>query len=471
VLTWAELYFLSEWAIRVAMLVYVPQRRSPAAARTWLLLVFIVPWPGLVLYSIFGRAYLPRRRLDDQRRVGEALRALGPNLTAADPPTNLPETFTPAIALARNLGGFGVVGGNAVELLEDYDGSIDRLLADIAAARSHVHLLYYIFAADRTGRRVADALVDAAKRGVTCRLLIDSLGAKTARRRLAPGLRAAGVEVIEVLPVHFFRRGQARFDLRNHRKIAVVDGRVAYVGSQNVVDADFKPGIVYEELVARVTGPVVRQLQAVFLADRFYETEEPLVGPEFFPDLPAAGTAAAQTLPSGPGFPQENNERLVVSLVHGARRRVCITTPYFVPDESLQNSLVTAARRGVEVRLIVARQVDQYMVGLAQRSYYEELLEAGVHIHEYGTRFLHAKHLTVDDDVAAVGSSNMDIRSFALNAEVLLLAYDAGVARDLRAVEDRYLAAAHEVHLDGWRRRPTWLKVAQNTARLVDSLL
>jgi cardiolipin synthase len=471
VFTWAELYFLSEWVIRILMLVYVPQRRSPAAARTWLLLIFIVPWVGLILYGVFGRAYLPRRRVADLGRFSHLVRAAGHEFAGPGPPPELPPQFTPVVTLARNLGDFDIFGGNAVELLDDYGGAVDRLLADVAAARDHVHLLYYIFADDRTGNRVADALIDAVKRGVACRVLIDSMGSKQARRRLAPRLRAGGVEVTEVLKFRLFRRGQARFDLRNHRKIAVVDGRVAYVGSQNLVDADFKPGLVYEELVARVTGPVVHQLQAVFLSDRYFETAEALHGPEYFPDRSAAGAAPAQALPSGPGYPQENNERLLVTLVHAARRRVCVTTPYFIPDEPLAQALQTAARRGVDVRLVVAKQVDQYMVGLAQRSYYEALLEAGVHVHEYGRRFLHAKHLSVDDAVVAVGSSNLDIRSFALNAEIMLLVYDEAVAHRLRAVQDRYLAGSEELALDAWRARPLWRKVAQNTARLVDSVL
>jgi cardiolipin synthase len=308
------------------------------------------------------------------------------------------------------------MAGNHLELLPVYDASIDRLVADIQAAHEHVHLLYYIFADDATGQRVAQALLAVAKRGVRCRVLIDSLGSKSARRALVPELRAGGVEVMEMLPFRWLRRTGARLDLRNHRKIAVIDGRVAYLGSQNIVNADFKKGLVYEELVTRVTGPVVTQCQAMFLVDRFFETGARLEHRSHFPHLTQSGTSLAQVLPSGPGFPHANNQRLIVALLHASQKRVVITTPYFIPDETLFQALQSAALRGVEVHLIVSRQADQLLVGLAQPSFYEELLEAGVQIHLYRERFLHAKHLSVDDAVALIGSSNMDIRSFLLNA-------------------------------------------------------
>ncbi|HVS37932.1 MAG TPA: phospholipase D-like domain-containing protein, partial [Gemmataceae bacterium] len=261
--TWA--FFSLEWAIRLVMLVYVPQRRSPAAARTWLLLIFIEPVLGLLLYSLFGRAYMPKRRLEMQEQASQLIKRRAKLLEAHIRRPDLPSEFLQAVRLAENLGDFPIVGGNYVELLPDYDTSIDRLVADIRAARCSAYLLYYIFADDKTGDRVADALMDAARRGVACRVLMDSFASRRPLRTLAPRLRAAGVEVVGVLPLGLFRfrRNTARLDLRNHRKIAVLDGRVAYVGSQNIVNADFKPGLVFEELVARVTGPVVRELQIV----------------------------------------------------------------------------------------------------------------------------------------------------------------------------------------------------------------
>jgi cardiolipin synthase len=467
------IYWLSEWVIRLAMLVYVPQRRSPAAARTWLMLILFLPWPGLILYGIFGRIYLPRRRLELRERVAQAVRTVGRDFF--EPHVTHPELaprFHQAVTLAENLGDFPIVGGNRVELLPDYAPAIDRLVADIEAAQHHVHLLYYIFADDQTGGRVAEALLRAVQRGVQGRLLLDSLGSKAALGPLTDRLRQGGVEVTELFPVRFPRDlFVRRIDLRNHRKIAVLDGHVAYVGSQNIVNADFKPGIVYEELVARVTGPVVAELQAVLLADRYLETEAPLDRKSLFPHPEYTGSALAQVLPSGPGYPQSNNQRLIVTLLHAARERVIITTPYFIPDEGLMQALAIAAARRVKVQLIVSQQADQFLVGYAQRSYYEELLEAGVQIHLYRPRFLHAKHLTFDDAVAVIGSSNMDIRSFLLDAEVSLILYDTEVVAGLRAIQERYLAESEQLTLEEWRRRPFLTRTVQNVARLFDSLL
>ena len=358
-----------------------------------------------------------------------------------------------------------------VQLLSGYQESIDHLVADIAKARHHVHLLYYIFGDDATGRRVADALKQAVSRGVKCRVLLDSLGSRRAIRTLAPEMRAAGVDIVELLPVRWFRRNPTRPDLRNHRKIAVIDGRIGYVGSQNIVDAGFHKGFVNEELVARVTGPVVVQLQAVYLTDYSMETGMLSVDMALFPPAACSGTTIAQVLPSGPGYPQENTECMIISLVHAAKKQVILTTPYFVPDEPLLEAIRTALLRGVEVHLVVSRKLDHLIVGLAQRSYYEELLGLGVIIHQYAPGLLHAKHVSIDDTLALVGSSNLDIRSFALNAEVSMIVYDPQVVAALRVVQERNMAMAERLTAEEWSKRPLWSNIFQNTARLVDSVL
>src|SRR5262249_7474613 len=266
------------------MLVVVPFRRSPEAAKGWLLLVFFLPWPGLLLYWFIGRPTYPRWRVERFARLPEAfqpvVRRLEASLVRFRP--ELPPTLAQAARLVENLGHLGILGDNAVELLPDYDGSIDRLVADIDRAANHVHLLYYIFADDAAGSKVLAALARAVKRGVSCRVLVDGLGSRRWARSLLAKLADAGAAAHRVLPVSLFRRGSARADLRNHRKVAVIDGRVGYTGSQNLVDSVFKPGITYEEMVVRVTGPVALQLQAVFVSDWFLETETTLDAPEVF---------------------------------------------------------------------------------------------------------------------------------------------------------------------------------------------
>jgi len=471
--SWGLLYVLSEWAIRLVMLVYVPNRRSAAAARAWLVLIFLVPWVGLLLFALIGRIRYPRERLDAEARAVSRIRSVQSEMGSLSA-FRLPELDGPAARSARlveRLGNFVPLAGNQVELLPDYQPAIDRLVQDIDGAQHHVHLLFYIFAADATGQKVAAALQRAQARGVSCRVLMDAVGSAGGLRRLGPALRRSGVEVLAALPVNFLRRNAARLDLRNHRKIAVIDGRIGYVGSQNIVDPGFIPAYPNEEMLVRVLGPVVVQLQAVFLADRYQETEHRLEVSELLPPRDVAGTSTAQVLPSGPGYPLENQQTLLVDLLHAATTRVVMTTPYFVPDEPFLQAMVTAALRGVEVRLVVPEHSNKRIANWAQESNYARLLEAGIHVHLYAPHLLHAKHVTVDRWLAVVGSVNMDIRSFALDSEVSLLVYDADVVAAFEAVQARYLAHSREVTRAAWSRRPLLRRVAQNTARLADSLL
>ena len=469
---WLNLFFAAEWAVRLAMIVVVPMRRSPDAAKGWLLLIFFEPTVGLILYALIGRPTLPKWRQqrhvefeDLSRPIFERL-AQHPNISRPDVGAELKK----AVTLAENLGELPILDGNAVVVLADYDGFVDRLIADIDAARDHVHLLFYIVADDATTGRVVEALRGAVERGVVCRILADSLGSRPDFARLLPRLAAAGILAEETMRLGFFWRA-GRLDLRNHRKVVVIDGCIAYTGSQNLVDASFKPGLTYEEMNVRLTGPVALEMQAVFAEDWYVETGEFLGDARYVPDPQVAGDIAVQTLPSGPGYPQQNNQRLIVSLIHAANRRVFITMPYLVPDEGLLQALQTAALRGVEVTLVVPLQIDQYLVGLGQRSYYDELMEARVRICRYGKRFLHAKCVTIDDTIAWVGSSNLDIRSFALNAEVVVLLYDAQVCARVGEEQARYLRDGEMLCLEAWRERRPLVKVAENLARLLSPLL
>ncbi len=234
----------------------------------------------------------------------------------------------------------------------------------------------------------------------------------------------------------------------------MIDGRYGYVGSQNIVDRDFKPGIVNQELMVRVEGPVVQQLQATFMADWFLETTEVLRADTPQERPTEGGNAVLQVLPSGPDYAGTGIEHLVVALVHNARERIVVVTPYFVPDGALLNAMKIAVLRGVDVRLVVSKVADQKLVRLAQRSYYAELLRAGIHIHLYRDRLLHAKNMSVDRRMGLVGSSNFDIRSFVLNSEISLIIYDEASVGGLVDVQETYLAGSDVLTLDAWGQAP-----------------
>ena len=459
-------YYVCEWLVRLAMLAIVPMRRTAAAARSWLLLIFFLPIPGLLLFLAIGRPSFPRWRAERFDRLQPFFGKLSGQLASTSPPV-LTEMDEGVAALAHRLGRFPAVGGNSVEFLADYDGMIDRLIADIDAAGRHVHLLVYIFASDVTGRRVAEALARAVRRGVACRVLIDPVGSHAWVRDALHMLREAGVDARASLPFRFLR-GRTRRDMRNHRKLFLIDGAIGYAGSQNIVDKDFRPGVENRELVARVTGPAVAEMAAVFLADWYLETEVMLAEPA----LPAAtGDVTAQLLPSGADYPQAGFESLLVWQLHEARERIVIVTPYLVPDDDILVAMRTAVLRGVEIHLVVSAVVDQPLVNLAQSSYYDELLASGVRIHRYRHYLLHAKNISVDGRLAIVGSSNVDIRSFQLNQEAVMLFFGISAVAALEAVQHGYLEASDEMDLMLWRRRPWLHKLGENVARLVGPLL
>lgn len=462
---------IADWLIRIAALFWIPSRSRPAAARSWLLLVGFVPLLGLPIYLVLGQPWVSAQRRERQaaasRLIVEKQAPLSQLRWDARPD---PAIIADDIArLAERLGGFMPMTGNAVALLDDYDASLAALLADIDAAQHELHLLYYLMLDDAVGQAFADALRRAAQRGVRCRLLLDAVGAKPGLRAFAKSLRAAGVQVQPMLAGGLAWRRSSRMDLRNHRKIAVIDGRIGYTGSQNLALAEFVRGFPNREVVARVQGPVVAQLAALFASDWYIETGEVLEIDTAAPT--ASGDAPAQVLPSGPAYPFENARNAMIAMIQRAQHKVVLATPYFVPDDATLDALRIAALSGIDVQLILSRTNNQHLTAWTQASYYDELLLAGVRIALYRPHFLHAKHLSVDDEIALVGSINLDIRSFALNAEVGLLCYDPAVVARLRAIEADCLAQSDAVDLSGWRRRPAWRGSLEGIARLADSLL
>lgn len=463
-----DLYFVwyaAEWLIRFGALAVVPLRRSPAAAAGWLLLIFFIPGPGLLLYLLIGRPRFPASR---QRRSHE----LRPFI--ADVAQRLEESGAgrddgEVERFAKGLGRLPCTGGNSIELIDDYDGFVDRLASDIRQAKRTVDILVYIFADDAVGQRLAAELAQAVRRGVRCRVMFDAIGSHHWRRGTLRLLRNVGVEFREALPVRWLRR-RDRADMRNHRKLFVIDGAIGYAGSQNLVAKDFRPGVVNRELVARVGGPVVAAMAAVISADWSMEDNGP---PRPSPVvIPAAeGGARLQLLPSGADYPLEGFETLLVWQIHRARQRVVLVTPYFVPDEDVIGALRSAATRGVIVDLVVSAVVDQQIVHLAQCSYFEELLVAGIRIHRYRGFLLHAKNASIDSELGVVGSSNVDLRSFQLNEEVSLLLYDADAIKRLRLIQEDYIAASDQLKLSPWQSRPRLQKLLENIARIMSPLL
>ena len=444
------------------------QKREPVATLSWLFGLALLPYLGFVVYHVFGPQRIHRQRLRrahnrDALQVAEALGA-----TAHPDAAELSR-------LAAATTGLPPTTAREVRLLVDGAAKYRSLLADIAGARHHVHLEYYIYEPDRTGTALRDALVERARAGVRVRLLLDAIGSARAKRFFRPLLEAGG-ELAWFHPMrfgHVWRRPWA--NLRTHRKIAVIDGRVAYTGGMNVTDEqDERLGdAAYRDLHMRLEGDVVRTLQLVFCEDWAYATGSR----EFLssvardmPSAPAPGPVRAQVVVSGPDSPWEPIHRLHVSAIQAAKARVWMTTPYFVPGEAAMMALTSAALAGLDVRLLVPRECDSRLVTLAARSYFGPLLVAGVKIYEYGPRMLHSKSLLVDDALVMVGSANFDHRSFRLNFEVSVLFDDPGLAAELATLIEGELASAPRVQM-GRRRSLLGARLPEALARLLSPLL
>jgi cardiolipin synthase len=309
-------------------------------------------------------------------------------------------------------------------------------------------------------------------------VLFDAFGVfkNRAYKDLTNNLNTIGADWYSMLPARFPGKNFNRPDLRNHRKIVVIDGDIGYTGSQNIIQRNYhrSDDLYYDELMVRVEGPVVMQLQAAFVTDWYSESNELLTRDEaadFDFTTVQTGDTLAQVIPSGPGYDNDNNLKIFTSLIHTADKKIVIVNPYFVPDDSLMIALTSAAQRGVEVIMVNSEIMDQRMVGHAQRSYYEELLKAGVQIFLYNKPILlHSKYLTIDDDIATVGSSNLDMRSFQLDLEVTLLIYDKAVVKELTHMTDTYLKKSKLLTLSAWQSRTKRTKLLDNIARLTASL-
>lgn len=477
------IWYVFEWFIRIAALFVVPRNRKPTSGMAWLMIIFLAPIPAALFFLAIGSPKLPKNRRSAQKVLDHYIAADLEDIkqntvakTVIDVPA--PGKYQSLARLSRALTHLPVVAGNTVVPLADYNDTIDRIIRDVRKARSYVYIEYYILALDDTTEPLFDAIADAAAHGVVVRVLYDAYGSRKYPRfqEMKQRLRDDDVHAQSMLPLKWPGRNYVRPDLRNHRKLVVVDGQVGYTGSLNMITRDYhrRDDIVYDELVVRLTGPVVYELEAVFFTDWFSETGVLLNDSQL--DLKQVHVdkthdVHAQLLPSGPGYDDENNLKVFNSALYAAEHTVTIVNPYFVPNESLIMALVSAAKRGVQVRMINSEAIDQHLVAHAQRSYYEEMLRAGVDIYLYKEpTLLHSKYMLIDDDLSLVGSSNMDIRSFELNHELTLLTYDAAVAKKLAAITDDYLKRSTRLSKRAWLARPRHKQLFDNLARLTSSL-
>ena len=466
-------------AIRITAIIVVPRNRRPTAAMAWLLAIFFIPFFGVFLFLLIGNPRLPRARRRKQQQINDYISETSEHLHFGTLRPDAPDWFGPLVRMNQQMGAMPLSGDNGAHLISDYQESLDAMADAVRTATNYVHVEFYILQSDAATDNFFRALEEAARRGVSVRVLLDHWANryKPRYRQTVARLNRMGADWHVMLPVQPLKGHMQRPDLRNHRKLLVVDGRVAFMGSQNITDSTYnlpkniKRGLHWVDLMVRLDGPIVASVNAIFLSDWYSETDQVLSDIDIAHATQGTGDLDCQVVPSGPGFEVENNLRLFLSLLYSAKRRIMIVSPYFVPDEALLLAVTAASDRGVEIELFVSEEGDQAMVYHAQRSYYEALLRGGVRIWMYRKPYiLHTKSLTIDDEVAVIGSSNMDMRSFGLNLEISLLVRGEEFVREMRDVEDEYRRLSRELTLDEWMQQPLRSTVLDNLARLTSAL-
>jgi len=453
--------------IAVAIRVILRPHRDPASRMAWLVVIFSLPVLGLIAYLLLGETNIGRRRAEHRQRLVSGLQKVVAAAPAAamESDCQVPEHHAHLFQTGRSITGFPPVCGNIGALMPASDATIDAMVADIDAATDHVHLLFYIWLPDSNGCRIAEALRRAAARGVVCRAMADDLGSRLMiGSKHWKAMAASGVRLARALPIGspLLRVLRGRIDLRNHRKIVVIDGRITYCGSQNCADPEFFVKAKYGpwvDAVIRFEGPIARQNQALFATDWMAHVDEDLSDllRQPWPDGVAEGFPA-QVIGTGPTVRYSAMPELFEALTYAARRELVITTPYYVPDEAIQAALCASARRGVDTTIVFPARNDSWIVSAASRSYYADLLNAGVRIFEYVGGLLHTKSLTLDGEITLIGSANIDRRSFDLNYENNILLHDPELTAAVRDRQAHYIASANAVSADqvaswNWRRR------------------
>ncbi len=458
------------------MLIEVPRHRKPAIATAWLMVLMLFPWPGFILYLFLGIQKPPKHRLYQKEKLIQALADLKNQFAdsymklRADLGSGKQKTSE----IVESSGGMYAMGSNNVEFINDSEKFILQLIHDIEKALHHVHLQFYIFKNDDVGRRVSEAVIRAANRGVECRLLLDAMGSRKFINRKSAALRKKGIKIVAAYPMISLRHYLGRLDWRTHRKIAVIDGKTAFTGSQNIVDPSYghnESNLIWRDLVARISGPAVFSLQAIFLSDWYLGTDEALSDEEFFPSPDTNGDSPIQVLPSGPVYSPSNYHMVVIEALYHAKKQVIITTPYFIPDDAMLQALESVCRRGIDLNLVLPKKSDQFLPGNAAKSYYEDIMKWGARIHLFNDGILHTKSISIDENICFFGSSNFDIRSFELDFEMDLVFYGQKEIDDIKKQQRAYIHQSEELDPEKWISRGLLRKTVENLSRLLSPML
>ncbi|MBL4766130.1 MAG: cardiolipin synthase [Rhodobacteraceae bacterium] len=471
------IFLIAHFCLVVVTILRVMLRshREPAARIAWIAVITSLPILGIIAYILLGEVDIGRKHVARMRQVLTEM----PDIASvapkggADDQGEISQQYRHIFKLGKSISGFDPVGGNSARLMESSSAMIDALVTDIDAAKNHVHVLFYIWLPDNSGRKVVEALKRAATRGITCRAMADNMGSRTMiKSEHWRAMQKCGVHLAVLLPM--FTRLSGRIDLRNHRKIIVIDDAITYCGSQNCADAEFlpKPDFApWVDAVLRLEGPIVRQNQHLFISDWMAATDEDITSMLTLPMASPQAGFSAQVVGTGPTDRHFAMSQIFVALIASARKELIITTPYFVPDEPIQSALQAASYRGVKTIIVLPQKNDSRIVQGASRSYYAELLEAGIQIFEFREGLLHTKSLTIDGEFTMIGSANMDRRSFDLNYENNILIQNQELTADIIARQREYISKSNQVNLDTVNSWSITTRLLNNTVAVLGPIL
>ena len=470
ILTYA---FLIVYTITVVgvILVVITDNRNPLKTLPWIIVLMLAPGVGLVFYFFFGQN-LSKQRIISRRMRKRITTQLEESDREAD--TSIPSEHRPLAQLLVNTCHAVPLRGSRITPYTDGRSKMEALLAEIARARHHIHLQYYILSNDATGQRLCDALIARAREGVEVRILYDDVGSRSVKKqkRFLERLRSEGIEVRAFLHVKF-PRFTSKVNYRNHRKIVVIDGHVGFIGGMNIADR-YVEGTgwgCWRDTHFRIEGRGVAGLQVSFLSDWSATTKRHISGEVYFP---AAEHFTGNILQIVPGSPLGKWRTLLQAYSHAisrARRRIWIETPYYLPPDVLNTALQVAALAGIDVRLMLPARSDSKAIDLASHSYLDDMVKAGVRILFYRPGFLHSKLLIVDDALTVIGSANMDFRSFEHNFEVCGFVYDTDFTARMAAVFADDAAQCRQLVPGEWFKRPRSRKFAESVMRLFSPLM
>ena len=480
----STLAIIAQGIVSLAVGIRIIMRRpATGVALAWLLLVTAIPAAGVILYLMIGERRIGATRTQrianlrkDFVRIRDA--AIRKGITDVDWSRHSPAAQG-INQLGLNLGAAPTVNGSRFKMYSDTQEVLAAMASDVDSAQTSLLIEFYIWNEGGAADEILEAVIRAAKRGVSCRVLIDALGARSWWKGKQPQrLREAGVQVLESLPVGIFRSFVGRTDLRDHRKIVVIDGKAAWTGSMNMVDPRYfkqDSGVgQWVDAMVRIEGAGVAPLAAIMIGDWMLETGESLdelIESAGLALIDSAGPVDIQVIASGPGQTEDGLLQMILALINTAREELVLTTPYLVPDESLLRAIRGAAARGVKVSLIVPEKVDSIMTRFASRSYYDDLLDVGVKIFLFRGGLLHTKSIMADGEISMFGTVNLDMRSLWINYEVALFVYDKEFARELRELQQSYIDDSDRIDSAEWVSRSFGHRFMENIMRLVSPLL